>query len=181
MSENNLLVTISGPPASGTSSLASKLSNKIDAEVISGGDIFRNMADERDIKPYELSEIAENNESIDKEVDDRLKQIIDEHFEKEKDQRLIIDSRLAGWHADGRADLSIWLKAPIDTRFSRLESRNETRQELRRREESDAKRYLDYYNIDIDNMSVYDIVIDTETFSEKNTVKVAETSLNSQI
>lgn len=181
MGRNNILVTVSGPPASGTSSLASKLSEKINAEVISGGDIFRNMADDRNIKPYELSEMAENDDSIDKEVDKRLKSIIKDHINSNNSEKLIIDSRLAGWHADGNADLSIWLQAPIDTRFERLESRNETREELRRREESDAKRYLNYYNIDITNMSVYDLVIDTDTFSEKDTVDIARKSLYTQI
>lgn len=181
MSENGILVTVSGPPAAGTSSLCDTLSDLIDARVISGGDIFRNIANDRGLKPYELSEIAENDDSIDREIDERLKDIIDEKTKSSDDERVIIDSRLAGWHAKRRADLSIWLQAPLETRVERLESRDENQEELRRREESDAKRYEKYYNIDISDMSVYDIVVDTETFSEKDTAQITKQALHTQV
>lgn len=181
MSENGILVTVSGPPAAGTSSLCDTLSDLIDAKVISGGDIFRKIADERGLKPYELSEIAEDDDGIDHEIDQRLKNIIDEKTQDSNSERVIIDSRLAGWHAERRADLSIWLKAPVETRVERLESRDETEDELKRREESDAKRYKKYYNIDISDMSVYDLVVDTETFSEKDTAKITKQALHTQV
>lgn len=181
MSGNGILVTVSGPPAAGTSSLCDTLSDLIDAKVISGGDIFRNIANDRGLKPYELSEIAEDDDSIDHEIDERLKNIIDKKTKNSNDERVIIDSRLSGWHAERRADLSIWLQAPIETRVERLESRNETQKELRRREQSDAKRYKKYYNIDISDMSIYDLVIDTETFSEEHTAQITKQALNTQV
>lgn len=181
MSDNGILVTVSGPPAAGTSSLCDTLSNLVNAKVISGGDIFRKIAEENDLKPYELSEMAENDDSIDKEIDDRLKSIISVKARDSNSERIIIDSRLAGWHAEGDADLSVWLQAPIETRLNRLSSRNETKEELKRRERSDARRYMEYYNIDIDDMSVYDLVIDTDTFSEKDTAKITKQALQTQI
>lgn len=181
MSDNGILVTVSGPPAAGTSSLCDTLSNLVNAKVISGGDIFRKIAEENDLKPYELSEMAENDDSIDKEIDDRLKSIISVKARDSNSERIIIDSRLAGWHTEGDADLSVWLQAPIETRLNRLSSRNETKEELKRRERSDARRYMEYYNIDIDDMSVYDIVIDTDTFSEKDTAKITKQALQTQI
>lgn len=181
MSDNGILVTVSGPPAAGTSSLCDTLSNLINAKVISGGDIFRQIADERDLKPYQLSEIAENDDSIDKEIDDRLKNIISEKVKDNNSERIIIDSRLAGWHAEGDANLSVWLKAPIETRINRLSSRDETKDELKRREKSDARRYMEYYNINIDDMSVYDLVIDTDTFSERDTAKITKQALQTQV
>ena len=39
-------------------------------------------------------------------------------------------------------------------------------QETRIREESEARRYKKYYNIDINDLSVYDLVVDTGKFDE---------------
>lgn len=165
MTFESFVITVSSHPAAGTTTLVETLADVFDAEIMSGGDIFRNMAAERGIEPYELSELAETDDSIDAEVDQRLKDTITNAVQ-EPDKRLIVDSRLAGWHANGRADLSIWLEASRETRFERLDDRAETKEELRRREESDSMRYKDLYGIDIDDMSPYDMVLNTETFSE---------------
>lgn len=179
--DRKLLVTVSGPPAVGTSSLCDETADEFDARVLSGGDIFRNIADERGLTAHELSEVAEVDNTIDKKVDNRLKQRIREYIEnrESQDSHLIVDSRLAGWHADGEADLAIWLQAPIDVRIQRIKDREETEEQLRKRESSDARRYMEYYNIDIDDMSVYDLVIDTDTFSQKETVDIAKQALKS--
>lgn len=163
MTSDNLIITVSGHPASGTTTLVEQLSDELNIDVMSGGDIFRKMARERGIKPYELSELAETDETIDFEVDQRVEEAITEAAKS--NETLIVESRLAGWHGNGKADLSVWLTAPRDVRFKRLDDRAETKQELRRREESDSKRYKDLYDIDIDDMSPYDLVIDTESLS----------------
>lgn len=173
-----LLITISGPPAVGTSSLAQALSERIDAEVISGGDIFRIMADERSISISELSQVAESDPSIDKELDDRIRQIIEDHSNGEyTDGNLIVDSRLSAWHAEDVADLKICLKAPLSTRASRIQDRVEDEDELKERHESEKKRYMDYYGIDIEDISIYDLVIDTEYFTPSATQDIAYTAI----
>lgn len=176
MTRNNLVITVSGHPAAGTTTLVETLASTFNADVMSGGDIFREMAAERGIKPYELSELAETDDSIDAEVDERLKERITEATASDT-ERLIVDSRLAGWHADGRADLSVWLEASRDVRFNRLDDRAETKEELRRREESDSMRYKELYGIDIDDMSPYDLVIDTETFSAEQATTIATSTV----
>ena len=45
------------------------------------------------------------------------------------------------------------------------------------REQSEARRYKEYYDIDISEYSVYDIVIDTEQFSARETVELVEQAL----
>ena len=164
MTNEGIIVTVSGHPASGTTTLVENLAERLGMDVMSGGDIFREMARERGLEPYELSEHAETDDSIDAEVDQRLKNAITDAAEN-SDEELIVDSRLAGWHGQGHADLSVWLEAPRDVRFERLDDRSESKAELRRREESDTKRYKELYNIDIDDMSPYDVVIDTESLT----------------
>lgn len=163
------LVTISGPPASGTSTLSERLAEELNYEIINGGDIFRRMAEERGLTLSELTELSEEDDSIDKELDARLEDIIDAHVEGERTpdgEGLIIESRLAAFHADGRADLSVHLHAPLDVRVARIDGRNETVDDLARREQSEAERYKEYYGIDITDRSVYDVIIDTSETSE---------------
>lgn len=174
---DELLITISGPPASGTSSLARDLSDMIGAEVLSGGDIFKEMAEEREVTIEEFSKIAESDPTIDKSLDDRLKSVIKQHPDGDYGDDLIIDSRLSGWHADGSADLSVCLKAPIEVRSNRIDSRDESKESLRKREESEKKRYMEYYGIDIEDLSVYDIVIDTRNFTPISTAKLVKKAL----
>jgi len=166
------LVTISGPPASGTSTLTQNLAEELDFEVINGGDIFRRIASERNLTLAELTELSEEDDSIDKELDERLEQIINAHMAGERTpdgDGLIVESRLAGWHANGNADLSVYLHAPIKIRAERIDKREESVEELAEREKSEAKRYKQYYGIDISDLSIYDVTIDTSQSSIDNT------------
>lgn len=173
-----LLVTLSGSPASGTSTLSEMLAEECGVSVVNGGDIFRKMAQDQEMTVAEFATVAEDDLRIDREIDDRLKAEINRQLESEResDGGLIVESRLAGWHADGRADLAVWLDAPVEERAQRLGERTETPMELREREKSDASRYQDYYGIDIADLSIYDLVVDTGTLSEEGmfqTVKAA--------
>jgi cytidylate kinase len=44
--------------------------------------------------------------------------------------------------------------------------------ETRLREESEARRYKKYYNIDINDLNVYDLVVDTGRFNEAGTLAI---------
>lgn len=174
------LVTLSGPPAAGTSTLADRLADEFGLEVLNGGDVFRSMADERGVALSEFATLAEDDPDIDRELDDRLEGVIDAHVaarRKPDGNGLLVESRLAGWHSDGRADLSVWLDAPLETRVRRLDDRAETSAELRERERSDAERYREYYGIDISDLSVYDLVVDTGTLSEDGMVRTVTAAL----
>lgn len=175
---DNLLITVSGPPAAGTTSLSKSLAESINGKVLSGGDIFEQIADEKGISIGELSKLAESDPSIDKEVDNRIKQIVQDHSDGNYvDQNLVVDSRLSAWHAEDVADLKIWLKAPIEIRSDRIEDRNEDKEDLRERQKSEKKRYMNYYGIDIDDISIYDLVIDTEYFTLEATQEIAYTAI----
>lgn len=169
------LLTISGPPASGTSSVARRLSSELQFEYINGGDIFRSMAADRDLTLSELTELSEKDDSIDKELDSRLKQIIQDHIEGKRQpdgQGLLIESRLAGCHANGKADLSVYITANPEVRYKRTEGREETLEEMKRREQSEKSRYKRYYGYDMEDPSVYDIYIDTsDSIGVEATVK----------
>ncbi|TYT63208.1 (d)CMP kinase [Natrialba swarupiae] len=175
------LITLSGPPAAGTTTCSELLSMAYGYEILNGGDIFRELAAERDTSAAEFTAVAESDPSIDRELDRRLEDAIDAHLDGTREpagEGLVVESRLAGWHADGRATLSVWLDAPLEVRADRLDDREETPAELRERERSDAERYREYYGIDITDLSIYDLVIDTGTLSEGATFQAVKTAID---
>lgn len=160
-----MLLTVSGPPGSGKSTNARMLAEEFDLEHISGGDIFRELAEERGYTPVEFNELAEEEEQIDKDLDRRLRTIAATRDD------VLLESRLAGWLAAEHADLRIWLDAPLDVRAARIADREdktveEARAETERREQSEAKRYLDLYDVDIDDLTIYDVALNTARWGE---------------
>jgi cytidylate kinase len=174
----SMLITVSGPPGSGKSTTAEALAKAFDLEHISGGDIFRELARERGMTPVEFNELAEEEDQIDRDLDERLRSIAIDR------EDVLLESRLAGWLAAEHADLRIWLDAPLRTRAERIAEReNKTREtarkETERREESEARRYYEYYNIDIDDLSIYDICYNTARWSPEGVLGMLTTAIDS--
>jgi cytidylate kinase len=159
-----MLITVSGPAGSGKSTLAAGLSDALGYEHVSGGDIFRSLAEERGVSLVEFNELAEEDDQIDRDLDQRLRTTA-----REGDD-IVLESRLAGWMAGDYADLRLWLDAPLDARAARIADREEkpvaqVREETRTRTESEAQRYKEYYGIDIDDRSIYDLTLNTARWS----------------
>jgi len=159
-----MLITISGPAGSGKSTVAAGLAERLGSEHISGGDIFRNLAAERDLTPLELNKLAEEDEAIDLDLDRRQRELATGR------EDLVLESRLAGWMAGNEADFRIWLDAPLDIRTERIADREDkpiatAREETVERAESEALRYREYYGIDIDDLEIYDLALNTARFS----------------
>ncbi|MFC7202346.1 (d)CMP kinase [Haloferax namakaokahaiae] len=160
-----MLLTVSGPPGSGKSTTAAALAEAFDLEHISGGDIFRELAAERDMTAVEFNKLAEEDDQIDRDLDRRLRTIAVERDD------VLLESRLAGWLAGDEADLRFWLDAPVSVRAERIADREDKSVELAReetttREESEGLRYQEYYGIDITDLSIYDIALNTARWGE---------------
>ncbi|WP_348607926.1 (d)CMP kinase [Halobaculum rarum] len=173
-----MLLTVSGPPGSGKSTTAAALAEAFDLEHVSGGDIFRELAAERDMTPVEFNELAEEDDQIDRDLDRRLRAVAVERDD------VLLESRLAGWLAGDHADLRIWLDAPLDVRCERIVDRedkplDQVIEETRRRESSEAKRYREYYNIHIDDLSIYDLVYNTARWSPEGMLGMLTTAIDS--
>ena len=153
-----MLITISGPPGSGKSTLSKRLSAQLGLELISMGDIFRKMAEDRCMSLEEFGVLAKSNDEIDRKLDESQQKIA-----KEKDN-IILEGRLSGFLVD--ADLKIWLKTSLETRAERIANRenksvSSALDETSERAKCEADRYMNYYNIDVSDLSVYDLVIDS--------------------
>lgn len=162
-------ITISGPPGSGKSTLSKMLSSKLGLELISMGDIFRKLATDRCMSLDEFGTLAKCNDEIDRKLDEEQKKVA-----KEKDN-IIIEGRLSGFLVE--ADLKVWLKAPLEIRAERIAKRENKSvssaiKETSEREECERVRYLNYYDIDIRDLSVYDIVIDSTKLSPEEICEI---------
>lgn len=169
-------ITVSGPPGSGTTTLARALASTYDLEHVSSGDVFRGMADERGVSLPKFNRIAEEDPEIDREIDLRQKQIAEERSD------IVLEGRLSGWMVED-ADLRVWLAAPLEVRAERVADREEqsvgdAKQEISEREESEAKRYMEIHDIDIRDLSIYDLVVNTEKWSADGVVAVVEEAVD---
>jgi cytidylate kinase len=171
-----MLVTISGPAGSGKSTAAAALAEALGYDHVSGGDIFRDLADERGLTPLELNRQAEEDEAIDRDLDRRLRETA------ATGDDLILESRLAGWMAGEHADFRVWLDAPLEIRARRIADREDkpidlAREETQARATSEAKRYREYYGIDIAELSIYDLVLNTARLDPDGVVEAVATIL----
>jgi cytidylate kinase len=172
-----MLITVSGPAGSGKSTLAAGLADRLDYDHVSGGDIFRDIAAERDLTPLELNRLAEDDDSIDRDLDRRLRSTAREG------DGLVLESRLAGWMAAEYADLRIWLDAPIEVRAARIADREEkpvaqAREETEARADSEARRYQEYYGVDIDDLTIYDLVVNTARWGPDGVLDLAASAVD---
>lgn len=164
-----MIITIGGPAGSGTSTTSHILSEKTGIPVISAGDIFRQMAAERGMDIIQFSKFAEGNIEIDQEIDQRQAKIAAESGD------LIVEGRISAYFVD--ADLKVWCNAPLNVRTQRISQRENkslemAREEIITREASEAQRYLEIHQIDINNMDVYDIVINTHAFKADSVAQI---------
>ena len=161
-----MIITIGGLAGTGTTTTAELLSEKLNIPYISAGFIFREMAAERGMSVLEFSEFAEGNDDIDKEIDKR-------QAEKAKSaDNLILEGRLSAFFVDN-ADLKVCLVTPFDVRSKRIAQREEKSVEVAKneiivREKSEALRYMEIHNIDISNMDVYDLIVNTDSFDPES-------------
>ncbi|MHC1570616.1 MAG: (d)CMP kinase [Methermicoccaceae archaeon] len=154
-------LAIGGLPGSGTTTLASLLSERLQVPVVSSGEVFRQIAQERGLSLSELGAMCESNPDVDREVDERMRKA------SESMESGIFEGRLAAHFA--AADLRVWLKAPTSVRAERIAQREgvdvkEALALMLERESSEKKRYEQYYGIDIDDLGAYDVVLDSHVF-----------------
>lgn len=156
-----MLITLSGLPGSGTSTVARTVASRLGIDHLDGGTVFRAMAAERGLSLAEFAQVAEADDAIDRALDDRL-------VERARLGSVLLESRLAGWLAT-RAELDalrVWIHCDEQERAQRVGGRDGHRPDEalatnRRREASERTRYLAYYDIDLTDLSAYDLVLDS--------------------
>ncbi len=163
-----MIISISGSPGTGTTTLSRGLAAELGIRWVNSGELFRKIAGEKNLSVKEMNRLAEKGPEIDYLIDDAQKALA-------KEGPGIFEGRLSGHLLP--ADLKVLLKTDLRARAERICKREskpleDAMQETRVREESEARRYKMYYNIDINDLSVYDLVVDTGRFNEAGTLSI---------
>ncbi len=159
-----MIITVAGLPGSGKSTLAKGLAKKLGFTHHSTGDIWRKIAKERNLTPLELNKLAEKAQEIDREVDRGTVELA------KQEDNFVMDSRMA-WHFIPDC-VKIFVEVDLEKAAERIfkDMRSEekentsvekTYEHLHKRMESEKKRYKELYNVDYQDRSNYDLVLNS--------------------
>jgi cytidylate kinase len=169
-------ITVSGLPGTGTTSLSRYLAERHGFTMISAGEVFRQLAREHNMDLATFGRLAEEDPAFDKMIDARQKEIAAER------DNIIVEGRLSGWMVED-ADLKIWLYAPISCRIKRIAFRdqvsdeNAAQQLTLEREQCEAGRYQSYYSIDINDLSIYHLILNSEHWGVEELGAIVDTAI----
>lgn len=158
-----MIITISGTPGSGKSTVAKLLAKKLGYGHYSVGDFRRQKAKELDMDLNQYNKLGETKDFTDKEADEWQRKL------GEHENNFVIDGRLSYYFIP--KSLKIFVDADEKERAERIfdhkrsrekyKTKEETLKEIQKRQESDIKRYKKYYGINPFRKKNYDLVFDT--------------------
>jgi CMP/dCMP kinase len=157
-----VLITISGLPGSGKTTVARLVARDLGLEHVYAGNIFRRQAEAHGLTLEEYLRRAETDPSIDRELDRQMET-------RAARGEAVLEGRLAGFMADraGVDALKIFLQASEEVRAGRISDREggaatQRLREIQAREASDHRRYLDLYGVDYHDLTRYDLIMETD-------------------
>ncbi len=174
-----MIITISGTPGAGKSSIAKILEKELGGERLYAGELMRKKAKEQHMTLQQLTKLAETNQKIDQDLDREIftlaqsrdapdKIIIVEgriqfHFLPKSLKILITVSSKVGAHRIYN-DLQDPTKNKERNEGS-TKSLEEVTIETEKRQQADANRYKNLYHIDYTDPQHYDLIIDTTSIT----------------
>jgi cytidylate kinase len=160
----NYKISLAGDLGSGKSTVGDVLAKKYSMEKVSVGVMLRDLATEHGMNVIEFNKYMETHPEIDYELDNWLKSY------ESMDGNFLFDSRLA-WHFVP-SSFSVYIKVSTVTAAERImgagrsseiyKNLDEAVESINARHESELLRYKTLYNLDLSDMSNYDLVVDTD-------------------
>lgn len=159
----SIKIAISGDLGSGKSTVGKLIENRDGFKYHSGGMIYRGLAEKYNMTPAEFASYAEEHPEIDKEIDGELVKLSD------VDSNMVIDSRMA-WHfVENSFKIHLLTDAKVAAERIVAENRgkeqyssiDEAVEKIKQRKDSENKRYLEKYNVDVNDLGNYHLVVDT--------------------
>ena len=161
-----MIVAIGGPPGSGKTTVAEKFAQAHAYRLVSAGAIFRSWAKERGMSLAEFGKAATSDPEIDRELD---RKVFEEVLRQDTAGRdVLVEGRIqANLLAERRVPcLKVLIDAPLSVRADRIAGREKKAKQVAQREiieraRLERGRYKALYGIDVEDRSVYDLVIDS--------------------
>jgi len=159
------IITISGDLASGKSRITDLLQKSLNYEIYRNGEYVRKLAKEKGMDITSFNEYLNSHPEIDQQIEKSAAIYAENH------DNLIIDARL-GWYAVPES-FKVYLKVDIDEAARRAfydEKRKATekfntieeqKQDIIKRYQSENERFFNLYGVRKEDMSNYDLVVDT--------------------
>ncbi len=159
------IITISGDLASGKSRITDLLQKSLNYEIYRNGEYARKLAKEKGMDITSFNEYLKDHPEIDQAIEKSAALYADEH------DNLIVDARL-GWYAIPDS-FKVYLKVDIDVAAQRafndekrkatekFETIEEQKQDMIKRFNSENERFFNLYGVHKEDMSNYDLVVDT--------------------
>ncbi len=180
-----MIITISGNPGSGKSTIAKMLAQELKYERIYAGGIMREMARERGITLEELMRQAEKDQKIDTEVDYRVRDTARKYNAAGKN--VLVEGRVQFYHLPESIKIyvrvdelegakRIWKdlqdkEASLARNQKIANSVEEVVENNRIREKTDAQRYVKLYGVDYRDMKNYDLLVDSTSLKPEEVVQ----------
>lgn len=167
-----MIISISGVPGSGKTSVAKILAERLGMNFYSMGGLRGKMALERGITINALNKVGEQDPTTDSTVDDYQREL------GKKEDNFIIEGRLS-WHFIPHSFKIFLTCDPHEAARRIFEARKgegredepeyktleDAERAITERMTSDALRYRKYYDLDYRDTSNYDLVVDTTTLA----------------
>ncbi len=167
-------ISLAGDIGSGKSTIGQILSKKYNLEKISIGYILRDMAKDYNMNVVEFNSYMETHPEIDAILDNKLKEY------QLKSGRYLFDSRMA-WHFVP-SGFSVYVKVSVEEAARRIlnagraselyDNLDKAIESIKSRHESEVLRYKTLYNVDVTDLSNYDLVVDTDNKTPEEIVEI---------
>lgn len=172
------IITLSGDLGSGKGTVSNILAKNLNYTIYRNGEYFRSLAKKMNMNVSEFCDYVDKHPEIDQEIEKSAAEYTKDH------DNLIVDARL-GWYVVPTS-FKVFLKVDIDTASTRAyndpkrkDTENfktilEQKNDMIKRKKSEHKRYKALYNVDIQDMKNYDLVIDTTNLTPNEVANIIQ-------
>lgn len=172
------IISLSGDLASGKGTVSNILTADLNYGIYRNGEYFRKLAKEMGMDVTSFNVYVKEHPEIDRQIENSAAE-----YAKQNDN-FVIDARL-GWYAVPES-FKVYLKVDLDVSAQRAfydEKRKSTekfntveeqKQDIIRRYNYENERYWNLYQIRKNDMSNYDLVVDTTDKTPKEVAKIIE-------
>ena len=162
------VLSIGGPPGSGTTTVARMLRDILGLRYVYAGEIFRSMARDRGMDLESFGDFVKANPHIDRDIE--MMQV-----DEARKGDVILEGRVTGFMLarEGMDSFKVYVTASGMERARRVAVREGGNAEdwlawNSQRERNEAARYMDNYGFDVSDMSFYDLCIDDTEIPAKD-------------